>query len=174
MTISLGSLMKEVVVLWSTAHGLSIVNKCKQKYHLQMRICVDLMLQVPLWCKEEFPDPCGNREKFYLGGLPYLTRTQSLILEVWKIKLLSVCLNHFELISSKAEEQESLESRYLLRHRQMFCSCFLSGSVHNLFFCSRCCAVSLLDSTCSVHIIPHHLHRKQAVLEVSTWQCQSK
>ncbi|CAM6046974.1 unnamed protein product [Sphagnum compactum] len=46
--------------------------------------------EVPLWCKEEFPDPCGNREKFYLGGLPYLTRTQSLILELVSWMVLAV------------------------------------------------------------------------------------
>lgn len=40
-------------------------------------------LQVPLWCKEKFPNPCGDRDKFFLGGLPYLTRYESLIFEVW-------------------------------------------------------------------------------------------
>ncbi|XP_024390296.1 two pore calcium channel protein 1 [Physcomitrium patens] len=46
--------------------------------------------EVPLWCKESFPTPCGDREKFFLGGLPYLTRHQSLITEVVVLLILGV------------------------------------------------------------------------------------
>jgi two pore calcium channel protein len=46
--------------------------------------------EVPLWCREDFPNPCGNPEKYYLGGLPYLTRTESLILEVTCVVILAV------------------------------------------------------------------------------------
>ncbi|KAL3701106.1 hypothetical protein R1sor_019128 [Riccia sorocarpa] len=38
--------------------------------------------EVPLWCTGDFPNPCGSKEKYYLGGLPYLTRAESLICEI--------------------------------------------------------------------------------------------
>ncbi|KAL3701109.1 hypothetical protein R1sor_019131 [Riccia sorocarpa] len=38
--------------------------------------------EVPLWCTGDFPNPCGSREEYYLGGLPYLTRGGSLICEI--------------------------------------------------------------------------------------------
>lgn len=46
--------------------------------------------EVPLWCKESFPNPCGDREKFFLGGLPYLTRYESLIFETVVLFILGV------------------------------------------------------------------------------------
>ncbi|KAL2650542.1 hypothetical protein R1flu_018670 [Riccia fluitans] len=38
--------------------------------------------EVPLWCSGSFPNPCGSREKYYLGSLPYLTREESLVFEI--------------------------------------------------------------------------------------------
>lgn len=46
--------------------------------------------EVPLWCKEKFPNPCGDRDKFFLGGLPYLTRYESLIFETVVLLILGV------------------------------------------------------------------------------------
>lgn len=46
--------------------------------------------EVPLWCKENFPNPCGDRDKFYLGDLPYLTRHESLIFETVILIILGV------------------------------------------------------------------------------------
>lgn len=43
---------------------------------------IDLEFQKPLWCSEE----CNNRDDYYLGQLPYLTGTESLIFEVIKSK----------------------------------------------------------------------------------------
>lgn len=39
---------------------------------------IALEFQKPLWCKEE----CNDRGYYYLGQLPYLTGTESLIYEV--------------------------------------------------------------------------------------------
>jgi two pore calcium channel protein len=46
--------------------------------------------EVPLWCRENFPNPCGDPEKYYLGNLPYLTRTESLIIEMISVVILAV------------------------------------------------------------------------------------
>lgn len=45
--------------------------------------------EVPLWCTGSFPNPCGDPEKYYLGGLPYLRRTESLILEMVSVAILA-------------------------------------------------------------------------------------
>lgn len=39
---------------------------------------IDFEFQKPLWCSEE----CNNRDYYYLGQLPYLNGTESLIYEV--------------------------------------------------------------------------------------------
>lgn len=43
--------------------------------------------EMPLWCDGSSSEPCGNRQDFYLGELPYLTRAQSLYCElaIWII-----------------------------------------------------------------------------------------
>ncbi|KAG0562970.1 hypothetical protein KC19_9G186300 [Ceratodon purpureus] len=46
--------------------------------------------EVPLWCKGSFSNPCGDREKFFLGGFPYLTRYESLIFETVILLILGV------------------------------------------------------------------------------------
>lgn len=43
-------------------------------------------LEKPLWCSEE----CNNRDYYYLGQLPYLTGTESLIFEVVTLLILTV------------------------------------------------------------------------------------
>jgi two pore calcium channel protein len=51
-------------------------------WHLNLAALLLLnFFEVPLWCKEKFPSPCGERDKFFLGDLPYLTRYESLIFE---------------------------------------------------------------------------------------------
>lgn len=38
--------------------------------------------EMPLWCEGSSSEPCGNRQEYYLGELPYLTRLESLYCEV--------------------------------------------------------------------------------------------
>lgn len=46
--------------------------------------------EVPLWCKGDFPDPCGSKTEFFLGDLPYLSRWGSLVFEVITLVILLV------------------------------------------------------------------------------------
>lgn len=41
-----------------------------------------LYLQLPLWCEGSSSQPCGSREEYYLGELPYLSRVDSFYYEV--------------------------------------------------------------------------------------------
>lgn len=40
-------------------------------------------MQKPLWCVKNDIYSCGDRAYYFLGQLPYLTATESLICEVW-------------------------------------------------------------------------------------------
>eukprot|EP00246_Nothoceros_aenigmaticus_P009159 TRINITY_DN244_c0_g1_i3.p1 TRINITY_DN244_c0_g1~~TRINITY_DN244_c0_g1_i3.p1 ORF type:complete len:509 (-),score=73.26 TRINITY_DN244_c0_g1_i3:978-2504(-) len=46
--------------------------------------------EVPLWCNGSSPHPCGSKEKYYLGDLPYLSREGSLIYEAVVLVILAV------------------------------------------------------------------------------------
>lgn len=46
--------------------------------------------EVPLWCNGPSSNPCGSREYYYLGDLPYLNSKQSLIYEVITFCILAV------------------------------------------------------------------------------------
>ncbi|CAM6101096.1 unnamed protein product [Calypogeia fissa] len=65
----------------------------KLRYVWLLNLAVVILLnffEVPLWCKGDFPEPCGSKEKFYLGDLPYLSRWGSLGFEIVTLVILSV------------------------------------------------------------------------------------
>lgn len=47
-------------------------------------------VELPLWCEGSSSQPCGSRQDYYLGELPYLTRVQSFYYEVVTLVIIVV------------------------------------------------------------------------------------